>query len=269
MGHILLYRAWDVLKKGGPLPDDIKEFVLHSLRLEPPPPAPIVADCLLIIGLVLGIKLHIDDLLVVDKRWRLIHSFLCSQEHSLQITRIYEKLTETFSNPTPTTEEIDRALEAMELIAPLSENEIAQKSYQLFHIVMQAPAFLVYSQEKKWDASRLTMYGAYKWDKFLPWVEEPHDILVFLDSTRRGQNQDEPIQNALRALAYASSSTTTEALKLSDPTEPSFVRGICHAFQDDKPFQLCKAAFFFLPLIADRWFNTPHPIMEPNQMSVC
>ena len=68
MGHILLYRAWDVLGKGEPLPDDVKEFVLHSLRLEPPPPATIVADCLLIIGLVLGIKLHVDDLLVIDKR---------------------------------------------------------------------------------------------------------------------------------------------------------------------------------------------------------
>jgi len=82
--------------------------------------------------------------------------------------RIYEKLTETFSNPTPTTEEIDRAPEAMELIAPLSENEIAQKSYQLFYVVMQAQASLAYSQEKKCDASRLTTYGAYKWDKFLP-----------------------------------------------------------------------------------------------------
>jgi len=68
MGHILLYCALDVLRKGEALPDDIKEFVLHSLRLEPPPPAPIVADCLLIIGLLLGIKLHVDDLLVVDKR---------------------------------------------------------------------------------------------------------------------------------------------------------------------------------------------------------
>ena len=68
MGHILLYRAWDILRKGEPLPEDVKEFVVHSLGLEPPPPAPIVADCLLTIGLVLGIKLHIDDLLVVDKR---------------------------------------------------------------------------------------------------------------------------------------------------------------------------------------------------------
>ena len=67
MGHILLYRAWDAIRKGQPLPDDTKEFVLYSLRLDPPPPTPIVADCLFIVGLVLGIELRIDDLLVVDK----------------------------------------------------------------------------------------------------------------------------------------------------------------------------------------------------------
>ena len=68
MGHILLYRAWDAIRKGEPLPDDTKEFVLHTLRSESSPSAPIVTDCLLIIGLVLGIELRIDDLLVADKR---------------------------------------------------------------------------------------------------------------------------------------------------------------------------------------------------------
>ena len=163
----------------------------------------------------------------------------------------------------------------MELIAPLSENDIAQMSYQLFHVVMQAPVSLAYSQEKKWGAARLTMHGAYKWDKFLPWVEDPQDILTFLDycfdlATRSGQNQDEPIQNALRALAYASGPVTVEALKRFDRAEPFFVRGIRFVYQDDKQFQLRKAALFFLPLVGDRWFNTPHPIMEPDQMrSLC
>ena len=198
-----------------------------------------------------------------------------SVEVDPQIDRIYQKLTATFGNPSPTTDEINRALESLELIAPLSENNVAQKSYDLFHVIMQAPVSSTYSQEKKWEASRLTMHGAYKWDQFLPWVEDPKHILSFLGhhfdlATKEDENQDEPIQNALRALAYASGPTTIEALKSFDPTKPSFVRGICYVFQEDKPFQLRKAALFFLPLIGDRWFNTPHPIMEPDRMrSLC
>ena len=69
MAHILLHHAWDILRQGEGLPDYIKEFVLHSLRLDPPPPPTIVVDCLFIVGLVLGIKLHVDDLLIADKRW--------------------------------------------------------------------------------------------------------------------------------------------------------------------------------------------------------
>ncbi|KAF9790540.1 hypothetical protein BJ322DRAFT_1037101, partial [Thelephora terrestris] len=261
MAHILLYRSWDVLRKGQPLPDDVKDFVLHSLRLDPLPPAPVVTDCLFIIGLVLGVKFHVDDLLVIDK----------SFEQHKQVDRIYEKLVETFMNPNPTTEDIDRALQTMELIAPTSENDIATKSYHLFHVVMQAPVSTAYTQEKKWQASRLALHCAYKWDRFLPRVEDPDDILTFLDhhfdlATRGGGNQDEPIQNALRALAYASSPAAIEALKDFDPTEPSFVRGICYVYQNKKPLQLRKSALLFLPLIGDKWFNTTDPIMEPDQM---
>ena len=163
----------------------------------------------------------------------------------------------------------------MRFIAPLPENDVAQKSYGLFHVVMQAPISLAYSREKKWEASRLAIHGAYKWDKFLPWVEDPRDIVTFLGhhldlALRDGQNQDEPLQNAFRALAYASGPDTIQVLKRFDPTEPSFVRGMCYVFRDNKPFQLRKAALFFLPLIGDRWFNTAHPIMEPDQMrSLC
>jgi hypothetical protein len=68
IGHILLYHAWDVTNKGDAQSHSVKGFVSLSLQLVPPPPPPIVADCLFVIGLVLGIKLHVGDLLVADKR---------------------------------------------------------------------------------------------------------------------------------------------------------------------------------------------------------
>ena len=84
------------------------------------------------------------------------------------------------------------------------------------------------------------MHSAYKRDKSLSWVEDPQDILTFLDHhfdlTTSGENQDE---------SYTSNPVTIEALKDSGPTNSSFVRGICYAFQDDRPFQLRKAALFF------------------------
>jgi len=61
----------------------------------------------------------------------------CSHEYSPQIARIYNRLTATFGSANPTTDEINRVLEAMELIALLCENDIAQKSYQPRHVVMQ------------------------------------------------------------------------------------------------------------------------------------
>jgi len=62
MSHTFLYRAWGVLRKGEHFSE---EFILYSLRLESPLPAPIVAGCLFI-SLVLGIGLCADDQLVVD-----------------------------------------------------------------------------------------------------------------------------------------------------------------------------------------------------------
>ena len=186
----------------------------------------------------------------------------CSLQFRLQIDAIYEKLEEIFRNPYLTTDEINRALEAMKLIAPLSE-DIAKNSHNLFHVIMQASVPEAYS-EKKWEASRLAMHGAFQWDEGLPPVKNPEDILEFLN--HQFQNPDEPVLDALRALGSVSGPAMTKALKHFDPTQPSFVHRIRSAFQGDRPPQLRKAAFFFLPLIADKWFNTPDPIMEPGEM---
>ena len=167
----------------------------------------------------------------------------------------------------------DHALRLMERIAPLSQVDVAQTGYSLFHVIMGTPVSLAYTQKKKWEASRLALHAAYKWDTSLPCVGDPSHILIFLDhhfelsiDLESSQHQDEPIQDALRALAYASDSDTIDHLDYFDSTKPSFVRGIRYAHRSEKPFELRKAAFFFLSLIGDRWFNAPHAIMRPYRM---
>jgi len=46
---------------------------------------------------------------------------------------------------------------------------------------MQTSVSVAYSPEKKWEASHLTMHRTCKWDRFLLRVEDPQDILMFLD----------------------------------------------------------------------------------------
>ena len=68
MGQIFLCRAWYSLEIDETLPDDVREFVLYSLRLDPAPPVSVTTDCLLIISLLLGIMSQIDDPQATDKR---------------------------------------------------------------------------------------------------------------------------------------------------------------------------------------------------------
>ena len=138
---------------------------------------------------------------------------------------------------------------------------------------MRAPVSPTYPQGLKWSVSHLTMRSAYKWDQLLPPVEDPDDILTFLDYHFQlvidgVQDLDEPIQNALSALGYASSPVTVEALKRLIPTQ-AFFHGICYAFDADRPLQLRKAALFLLPLISN-FFDARHPFIQHGQINkVC
>ena len=67
LSHILLYRAWDHLCYASKLPDEVEAFVTYAFSAKDTHPA-VIADCLFIISLVIGIPLHVDDLAVDDKR---------------------------------------------------------------------------------------------------------------------------------------------------------------------------------------------------------
>ena len=68
LSHIFLYRAWDHLCYTSKLQDDVEAFITHAFSTEGTHLA-VIADCLFIVSLVIGIPLHVDDLAVDDKRY--------------------------------------------------------------------------------------------------------------------------------------------------------------------------------------------------------
>ena len=69
LSHILLYRAWDTTRDTGKLTSDVTGFIEYTMSLDPPAPSSIETDCLLMVGLLVGMRIHTDDLLVSDKRF--------------------------------------------------------------------------------------------------------------------------------------------------------------------------------------------------------
>jgi len=160
------------------------------------------------------------------------------------------------------------------LISHLYEERVALKSHDLFHIIMGS--LIPETHLQKWEASRLTISGAYKGGRSIPQVGDHQDnhiqcILTFLNhhfelATVHGQNQDHPIQNALHALVCISNPLSTTPLKFFDSTKSLFVRGVQYTIQGNRPPDLRKTTLLFLPLVCNQWFNTNSPIMNSKQM---
>jgi hypothetical protein len=69
LSHVLRCRAWDTLRINDPLPKDVIGFVRHSLSKDPLPPSRVIADCLLIVHMMIGRLPQLDDrMLIKDKR---------------------------------------------------------------------------------------------------------------------------------------------------------------------------------------------------------
>ena len=63
MSHVFLYHAWHM----GQVPLVVAGFVKDSLSLESPSDT-VITDCFLILGLMIGVPVHVSDLTVKDKR---------------------------------------------------------------------------------------------------------------------------------------------------------------------------------------------------------
>jgi len=67
VSHVLLYRAWHE----GQVSEVVMDFVEHSMSLQTSSDI-LITDCLLVIGLMIGIPLHVSDITVRDKRLDLL-----------------------------------------------------------------------------------------------------------------------------------------------------------------------------------------------------
>jgi len=178
-----------------------------------------------------------------------------SSENGVLDVRIFSKLESTFNNHAIW--EYARSVDAMRLITALRNDTVAQSCYSLFHVVLSSS----FEKEDMWAAARLASHGAFKWDRYLPWVNDPDDAMKFLlyhfAIQTKGEDDiaTQPIEDMLRAVAYAKNKATLEGLEKFDHTDKLFVGGVRKAFEGDRPFQTRKAALFFVPVIQDKWFG--------------
>ena len=69
LSHVLRCRAWTTSRTRETLTKEVIGFVQHSLSKEPPPPPRVIADCLLIVNMIIGRLPQLDDrMLIKDKR---------------------------------------------------------------------------------------------------------------------------------------------------------------------------------------------------------
>jgi len=180
--------------------------------------------------------------------------------------RLFAKLNSIIQNQTSTRAEIGSALDALWCIGLLTYNVVPRRCFELFTTVMTTASYL--PPDLKWEAARLAMHGGFKWDGYYPMVSGPQEVLAFLDYhfdlQAKGEDQDEAIQYATRALAFGASPTCLEALAQFDPTVPPFFDGIRSLFHTEKPHELKKAALCFLSHIEARWFPVFSEHVSPD-----
>jgi len=185
-----------------------------------------------------------------------------SQELPAILQKVSERLKAAFG-PTSTHVDIEVGFRALELFSPLCLHPVADGCQALFNTIMESPHL---TGEIKWKAARLALYGAYKWDLYMPWLNDAKEVITFFEHTLEfpcaEEEQDMALQSAYRALAYASK---REMLDEYDMKKRLIVDGTVAAFSHQKPFQLWKAVLFFLDVVEGQWFNSGAEIMNEEK----
>jgi hypothetical protein len=158
---------------------------------------------------------------------------------------------------------IEFGFRALELFSPLRLHPVADGCQALFDEVMKSTHI---TGETRWKAARLALYGAYKWDLYMPLLRDAKDVIAFFEHTLESpcaeEEQNMALQSAYRALSCTSN---REMLDPYDMKKRVIVDGTVAAFDHQKPLQLWKAILFFLDMVEGQWFNSGVEIMNEER----
>ena len=274
MSHVFVYHAWHE----GRVSKVVADFVEHSMCLRPPSDI-VITDCLFLIGLMIGVPLHVSDIIVKDKRLDLV--FFCpvpstksshSREKMAILGKVFQAFSAIFSSKSIQT---PSALRALRLVTRLAVKDVSNASYELFKMIMASNDLT----DQHWEAARLAAHGAFERNVELspPLVGEPKEIFKFLDHhlglQGAGEDHTSSITSTLEPFITKSSCgrwpdpLIIECIRKFDCASPSFVSGMRSIMRPNNTFDLRRRATGLMALISSQWFDSPAPVMGSEEIS--
>jgi len=272
MSHVLLYHAWNEEQ----LSEAMMDFVEKSMSLEPPSDI-VITNWLFIVGLMVGVPLHVNDITVRDKRldWDSFRTpfadFSLSREMIPILRKVFRALSAILSSDSVKT---PLALRALRLVTRLAVADVSVASLKLFKAIMGYDDLT----GQHWEAARLAIHGAFQVRaEVTPSVlGELKEILKFLnhhlDLHGAGEDHGPSISLAIDAIIlrsdrYRDNPLAVECTGNFDRTSPSFVRGMRLMMHPDCSFMLRRRVTGLIALTCGQWFSSPTPVMDPEDMA--
>ena len=166
------------------------------------------------------------------------------------------------------------ALHALQLVTRLKTVGVRVASYELFKTIVASDDLT----DQHWEAARLAARRAVRMGSKItsssPGEGECKVILKLLDYHLglRGSGKDHvpsiafALETIIRQRDGWVDPLTAECIRGFNCASPSFVRGMHLIMRPDNPLELWRSATRLISLASDQWFNSPTPVMEPEEM---
>ena len=283
MTHVILCLTW---LKGGRLDECFHGFVVQTLEWRN---WDMATDCILMLSLSLGIPIHVDDLLVTDKRWAPVIKDSILTRSDICCRLAFETSVNNFFDRLETLP-IGDVVGSFKLLPPMDSTTVAARSYSLLHRLIDLPPFGGELETLKWEAARHSLTLAFGRASYNPALGDPTNILKFLVyhiarqvircgvGEKAGIKQVEMVglekgyENAVRCAFAAFYGIDKDPAPVLIPEHSKhllveLLPGLCRLIEsDDLPLPVRKAAIQFFYCVADNWLSGPNLIPASPQL---